>query len=462
MMNKYAIILAAGKGTRMKSKLYKVLHKVCGTTMVEHVLSNVKAAGVTDVVTVVGHGAETVKSHLGEASHFVLQEQQLGTAHAVKQAENLLKDKEGITIVLCGDTPLISSETINAMIERHIEMKAKATILTAITDDPTGYGRIIRNSAGLVEKIVEQKDGSPEELKIKEINSGTYCFDNKALFDTLSKVNNDNAQGEYYLPDVIGILKEQGEVVTAHVTADFDETLGINDRVALSQAEQIMKRRINHEHMLNGVTIIDPENTYIGKEVVIGADTIIYPGSTIFGRTVIGEDCLVEGACHFDNAVLGNSVKVSHSVITNSTVGHETTIGPYAHLRQNCEIGDKARIGNFVEMKKAKFGNEAKSAHLTYVGDATVGERTNLGCGTVTVNYDGKDKHHTTIGKDAFIGCNSVLISPVHIGDEAITAAGSVISKDVPQGALAIARSKQENKEGYAAKLPPFKKKYLL
>ncbi|MDQ0273101.1 bifunctional UDP-N-acetylglucosamine diphosphorylase/glucosamine-1-phosphate N-acetyltransferase GlmU [Cytobacillus purgationiresistens] len=453
MSNRYAIILAAGQGTRMKSKLYKVLHPVCGKPMVQHVVDHVSKLQMKKVVTIVGHGAELVKTQLGEKSVFALQEEQLGTAHAVMQAKDLLEGKAGVTIVVCGDTPLIKSETMEALFKHHEEQSAKATILTAWTAEPAGYGRVVRNNNGLVEKIVEHKDASKEELQIQEINTGTYCFDNQALFSALKKVSNDNVQGEYYLPDVIEILKGEGEVVTAYQTAYFEETLGINDRVALSQAESFMKKRINEEHMRNGVTIIDPMNTYIGADVEIGMDTILYPGTSLSGNTVVGSDCVIGPNTQIENCKLGDQTAIRQSVAVDSQIGSSVNIGPFAHIRPQSDIHDEVKIGNFVEVKKAVFGKGSKASHLSYIGDAEVGRDVNLGCGSITVNYDGKNKYLTKIEDGVFVGCNSNLVAPVTIGEGAYIAAGSTITEDVPGKALSIARARQVNKEDYAEKL---------
>ncbi|MDZ5474331.1 bifunctional UDP-N-acetylglucosamine diphosphorylase/glucosamine-1-phosphate N-acetyltransferase GlmU [Bacillus sp. 31A1R] len=453
MSNRYAVILAAGQGTRMKSKLYKVLHPVCGKPMVEHVVDQVSQLNIDHIVTVIGHGAELVKAQLGEKSSYVLQSEQLGTAHAVMQAKESLENREGVTIVVCGDTPLIRVETMEALFKHHEEKSAKATILTAYSDDPTGYGRVIRNSNGFVEKIVEHKDASDEERTIKEINTGTYCFDNKALFEALSKVSNENVQGEYYLPDVIEILKAAGETVTAFQTNHFDETLGVNDRVALSEAERIMKKRINEYHMRNGVTIIDPMNTYIGVDVKIGQDTIIYPGTSISGSTAIGENCEIGPNTEVKDCSIGDHTIIRQSVAHNSSIGNEVNIGPFAHIRPQSEIHDQVKIGNFVEIKKSIFGQGSKASHLSYIGDAEVGSDVNLGCGSITVNYDGKNKYLTKIEDGVFVGCNSNLVAPVHIGKGAYIAAGSTITDDVPGEALSIARARQVNKENYVAKI---------
>ncbi len=421
--------------------------------MVEHVLEQVKAIGLEEIVTIVGFGSDQVKEHLGEESKFVLQAEQLGTGHAVMQAESLLKDKEGTTIVVCGDTPLITKETFQKLFDHHEKAGSKATILTAKAPNPTGYGRVIRNAQNEVERIVEQKDASPEELLVDEINTGTYCFDNQALFEALQEVSNDNAQGEYYLPDVIEILKNKSEKVSAFLTPNFDETLGVNDRVALAQAEKTMKLRINEYHMRNGVSIIDPDNTYIQPDVVIEQDVVIYPGSMISGTSVIKERAIIGPNSEITNCEIGEETIVKQSVATNSKIGNRVNIGPFAHIRPEANIGDEAKIGNFVEIKKAELGHGSKVSHLSYIGDAQVGSNVNVGCGTITVNYDGKNKYLTTIEDDAFIGCNSNLIAPVTIGKGSYVAAGSTITKDVPSEALSVARARQSNKEGYATRI---------
>ncbi|MBU8788615.1 MULTISPECIES: bifunctional UDP-N-acetylglucosamine diphosphorylase/glucosamine-1-phosphate N-acetyltransferase GlmU [Bacillus] len=449
MDKRFAVVLAAGQGTRMKSKLYKVLHPVCGKPMVEHVVDEALKLSLAKLVTIVGHGAEDVKKQLGEKSEYALQAEQLGTAHAVKQAKSILAGEKGTTIVICGDTPLLTAETMEAMLREHQEKGAKVTILTAIAEDPTGYGRIIRNENGDVAKIVEHKDATDEERLVKEINTGTYCFDNEALFRTIEQVSNDNVQGEYYLPDVIEILKNQGETVAAYQTDNFQETLGVNDRVALSQAEKYMKQRINKRHMQNGVSLIDPDNTYISPEAVIGRDTVIYPGTVIKGRVVIGEDTVIGQNCELENSTIGSRTVIKQSVVVDSEIGDDVTIGPFAHIRPDSKIGNEVRIGNFVEVKKAEFGDRSKASHLSYIGDAEIGSDVNLGCGSITVNYDGKNKFVTKVEDGAFVGCNSNLIAPVTIGKGAYVAAGSTITDDVPGQALSIARARQVNKEDY-------------
>ncbi|EUJ36059.1 bifunctional UDP-N-acetylglucosamine diphosphorylase/glucosamine-1-phosphate N-acetyltransferase GlmU [Brochothrix campestris] len=452
MENHYAIVLAAGQGTRMKSKLYKVLHPVCGKPMVEHVVEQVKALDFGEIVTVVGHGAETVESHLNGKSLFVKQEEQLGTAHAVMQAAPLLEGKEGITLVLCGDTPLLTSETLAELVTYHKDKKAMATILTAEAQNPMGYGRIVRNDLGIVEKIVEQKDASEKIQTITEINTGTFCFDNKALFAALNKVTNENAQAEFYLTDVIGILREQNDVVAAYRMHDFSESLGVNDRVALAQAQQLMKQRINETHMRQGVTIVDPLNTYIESDVIIAADTVIEPGVRLKGNTIIGSDCIISGDTEIVDSTIGNKVTVRSSAIEESNISDGVQVGPYAHIRPNSNIASQVKIGNFVEVKNATIDEGSKIPHLSYVGDATVGHDVNIGCGSITVNYDGTNKHHTAIGNNVFVGCNSNLVAPVTIASNTFIAAGSTITKNVPEHALAVARARQTNKEGYAEK----------
>ncbi|MBN8210971.1 bifunctional UDP-N-acetylglucosamine diphosphorylase/glucosamine-1-phosphate N-acetyltransferase GlmU [Bacillus sp. NTK071] len=452
-MNRFAVVLAAGQGTRMKSKLYKVLHPVCGKPMVEHVVDQLDQLKLENIVTVVGHGAEKVRDQLGAKVEYVLQEEQLGTAHAVMQTQDALSTKDGVTLVVCGDTPLITSETMDSLLSYHEQKGAKATILTAKADNPFGYGRIIRDENGSVQRIVEQKDASDAEQQVTEINTGTYCFDNKTLFETLQLVKNENAQGEYYLPDVVEILQKQGEVVAAYQTADFDETMGVNDRVALSKAEIAMKKRINEKHMRNGVTLIDPDQTYISPEAVIGQDTVIYPGTTISGKTIIGDEAKIGPNSEIKDSKVGNISVVKQSVIHDSEVGNAVNIGPFAHVRPASQIGDDVKIGNFVEVKKAVMGQGSKASHLSYVGDAEIGKEVNLGCGSITVNYDGKNKYLTKVEDGAFIGCNVNLIAPVTVGKGATVAAGSTITENVPEQALSIARSRQTNKEDYASKM---------
>lgn len=451
--NRYAVILAAGQGTRMKSKLYKVMHPVMGKPMVGHVVDQAQIVGMDQIVTVSGVGAETVQDYLGDKSAYVLQEEQLGTAHAVKQASSVLKDKEGTTLVICGDTPLLTAETLEGLIEFHEKEQAKATVLTAYAENPFGYGRVIRTEEG-VTKIVEQKDATDEEAKVKEINTGTYCFDNKALFEALEMVKNENVQGEYYLPDVIEILKKQDELVEAYQLANMDEALGVNDRVALAQANKVMKERINEKHMRNGVSIIDPSNTYIESDVQIGQDTTIEPGVYLKGETMIGEEAFIGAHSVIVDSTVGDRVNVTSSMLEESIMGNDSDIGPNSHLRPQTVLEESVHIGNFVEIKKATVGKNTKIGHLTYVGDAELGENINVGCGTIFVNYDGKQKHKVIVGDNSFIGCNANLIAPVTVEKNAYIAAGSTITHTVPENSLAIARARQTIKESYFTKMP--------
>ncbi|ERJ12463.1 bifunctional UDP-N-acetylglucosamine diphosphorylase/glucosamine-1-phosphate N-acetyltransferase GlmU [Haloplasma contractile] len=447
-MKRNAIILAAGKGTRMKSKLYKVLHPVLGKPMVEHVVDNLDRGNVEEKIVVVGHGADEVKSVLEKSVKFTLQSEQLGTGHAVMMAEDLLKNQDGTTVVICGDTPLITTETIDKLINFHEQNESKATILSANMDDPTGYGRIIRDNQEVM-KIVEHKDATEKERQVSEINTGTYCFDNKLLFKYLNNISNENKQGEYYLTDVIEIFKKNRHKVLAYLIDDASETIGVNDRVSLARAEELLKKRINNQLMVNGVSIIDPNNTYISCDTEIETDTIIYPGTTILGKNKIGSDCIIGPNTHLENVEIGNSTTIKQSVITDSIVGNHTNVGPFAHFRKDAKIGNNGRIGNFVEIKNTTFGNNSSAAHLAYMGDASIGEHVNMGCGAITVNYDGTEKHKTVIGDHVFIGCNANLIAPIEIDDHSVIAAGSTLNQNVPKYTLAIARSRQINKEGY-------------
>ena len=409
--NLQTVILAAGKGTRMKSTLPKVLHCVGGKPMVQQVLDAANGAGAQRNIVVIGFGAEVVAEQLQQQADFVMQTEQLGTGHAVLQAQKQLETFDGTVMVLCGDTPLLTSTLLKELYDEHIASKAKATVLTAKMPDPTGYGRVIRSATGEVVKIVEQKDATPEELLVAEVNSGIYCFDNKALFSALSVLNCDNAQGEYYLTDVFGIMNSRKEKVWAVATSDYEQTLGINSRVQLAQAEQIIRRRKNIELMNNGVTIMDPNTTYI------------------------------------DEQVIAESVKISFSYAHDCEIANNVTVGPYVHLRPDTKLCDNAKVGNFVEVKNSVVGVGSKIPHLSYIGDTDMGSAVNIGSGTITVNYDGKHKHRTTIEDEAFVGCNSNLVAPVVIGKSAYVAAGSTITKNVPGSALGVARARQTNIE---------------
>ena len=453
-MTNYAIILAAGKGTRMKSDLPKVLHKVSGLSMLEHVYRSVSAINPEKYVTVIGHKAELVQEVLVDQSEFVLQAEQLGTGHAVMMAEEQLAGLEGNTLVIAGDTPLITGDSLKNLIDFHVNHKNVATILTARAEDPFGYGRIIRNSDDEVIKIVEQKDANSYEQAVKEINTGTYLFDNKRLYEALKNINTNNAQGEYYLTDVISIFRENREKVGAYVLRNFNESLGVNDRVALSTAESVMHRRINKVHMVNGVTFQNPDATYIERDVQIDPDVVIEANVTLKGKTKIGSGTVLTNGTYIVNSEIGQSAVITNSMIEDSKLADGVTIGPYAHIRPGSTLEKDVHVGNFVEVKGSKIGQGTKAGHLTYIGNAQVGSDVNFGAGTITVNYDGQNKYKTIIGNNVFIGSNSTLIAPLEIGDNSLTAAGSTITKNVSSDSIAIGRSRQETKEGYAKHLP--------
>ncbi|WP_300561103.1 bifunctional UDP-N-acetylglucosamine diphosphorylase/glucosamine-1-phosphate N-acetyltransferase GlmU [Companilactobacillus sp.] len=454
MSNRYVVILAAGMGTRMKSKLYKVLQPVAGKAMVDHVVTQVEKIHPDLIETVIGNGADKVLDLLGDRTKYALQEEQLGTAHAVLQAEKDLGGKEGMTMIVSGDTPLFTADTFQKLFDYHEEQNAAVTILTAHADDPFSYGRIIRDQRGNVSKVVEEKDATDEEKAIQEINTGVYCFDNQMLFENLHSVNNDNAQGEYYLPDVVSILKSQGEKIVAYQMDDLSESLGVNDRVALSQAEKLMQKRINEAHMRDGVTLVDPDNTYIDVDVQIGNDTTIEPNVKIFGDTKIGSDCLIGLGSRIKDSTIEDGVTVISSTLEKAVMHEGSNIGPNSHLRPKADIGKEVHIGNFCEVKNATIGDRTKIGHLSYVGDATLGTDINVGCGVVFVNYDGVKKFHSNIGDRSFIGSNSNIIAPVDMADHSFIAAGSTVNKDIPKHAMAIARPRQTNKEDYWDKLP--------
>lgn len=453
-MEKYVVVLAAGKGTRMKSKLYKVLHKVCGKTMVEHVVDAAQGVNPAEIVTIVGTGAGDVEKVLADKSKFAFQEKQLGTGDAVMTAREELGDKDGATLVVTGDTPLFTTDTFNELFKYHAEKGNAATVLTAKAPNPFGYGRIIRDDQGNVLRIVEQKDGKPEELKVKEINTGVFCFDNKKLFEALKHVNNDNAQGEYYLTDVLEILRNSGERVGAYKMPDFSESLGVNDRIALAQATKTMQRRINEQHMRDGVSFIDPDTAYIDADVKIGNDTVIEGNVVIKGNTEIGSDCYITSGSRIVDSKIGNNVTVTSSTVEEAEMDDNTDIGPNSHLRPKAIIRKGAHIGNFVEIKKAEIGENTKVGHLTYVGDATLGKDINIGCGTIFSNYDGVKKFHTNVGDHAFIGAGSTLIAPINVADHVFIAADTTVTKDVNKYDMAIGRGRQVNKPDYWHKLP--------
>jgi len=458
MENVRVLILAAGKGTRMKSKSAKVLHQVGGSSLVEHVVRAARPLS-TELFVVVGHQAGKVQALLSEAA-FIDQKTQLGTGHAVMAARERFAGYRGDVLVLPGDVPLVRTRTLEELVGFHRKGQYAASILTAVVANPEGYGRIVRRSQpsagpsageGEVQAIVEHRDAAPDILKIQEINSGIYVFDAPALFEALSKIGNVNAQSEYYLTDVIGILVSQGKKIGACTAAVADEILGVNTRQEMAAVDKLMRRRKCEQLMAEGVSIMDPDSTFIDADVQIGADTVVHPSVQIEGRAVIAEDVTVRSFSRITNSRIGaRSTILEGCVIINSTIGEDVSVGPYAHLRTDVVLADGAKVGNFVEMKKSSLGKGSKSMHLAYVGDATVGDNVNIGAGVITVNYDGLAKHPTHIEDEAFIGSDSQLIAPIRVHKGAFVAAGSTITDDVPADGLAIARGRQVVKEGRA------------
>ena len=444
-----SLVLAAGKGTRMKSSLPKVLHTVGGQPMVQHVLDAAISAGATRNIVVVGFGAQVVAEALGDQAEFVVQTEQLGTGHAVLQAKELLSQFTGTVLVLCGDTPLLEGAELSRLVSAHREKGAVASVLTAHMPDPAGYGRVIRDDRGQVTKIVEQKDATPEERQVSEVNTGIYCFECQPLFAALANVTCANAQGEYYLTDVIGILVNQGQVVWAVPVQDYRQTLGINSRIQLAEAESILRRRKLEELMESGVTIMDPASTFIDRTVKVGADSTIYPFTWLEGTTVIGSSCSIGPNTRLADTVVGNDSTLHFLYAHQCTIGNGVTVGPYVHLRPQTVLADGVKIGNFVEVKNSNVGEHSKIPHLSYIGDTDMGSGVNIGSGTITVNYDGINKHRTTIEDNAFIGCNTNLVAPVTVGRNAYIGAGSTITKNVPSDALGIGRARQSNIEGW-------------
>lgn len=448
-----SIILAAGEGTRMKSKIPKVLHKVCGKSILEYVLSASKRAQVEKNIVIVGHQSEKIKEYFKNDDIIFLNQpigenEPYGTAFATMQANDYIDD-ENTVIILYGDTPLITEDTIDKLVEYHKEKDNQLTVLTALLDEPKGYGRIKRDENFNIQEIVEEKDTTQEEKQIKEINSGIYCFSGKSLKYALSKIENNNAQGEYYLTDAVSILKNQNYRVGAYIIENSTEIHGVNSRVQLAFCEEQTRKKINLKHMENGVTIIDSKSTYIESNVKIGIDTIIYPNVILEGNTKIGEDCIIRSNTRICDSIINNKVSIESSTIENSTVDDESKIGPNAHLRPKSHVGKNVKVGNFVEIKNASIDNNSKAGHLAYIGDASVGKNVNIGCGAIFVNYDGKSKHKTIVGDNSFIGSNSNLIAPLNVKEKGYVAAGSTITKEVQQGDLAIERAKQVNISGW-------------
>lgn len=441
-MDLATVILAAGKGTRMKSKLPKVLHNVCGSTMLSYVIDAVQGAGVKKIIVVVGYGADVVAREVKGRAQVAHQAEQLGTAHALLQAGPFLSDFKGRLLVLCGDTPLIESGTLLELIRSHRSAGSAATVLTAILEDSAGYGRVVRDNQGSVLKIVEQKDASSEEKGIREVNTGIYCFEADGLFEDLSRLTPNNAQGEYYLTDIIGINVSRGRRVSAVTMDNPQEMMGTNDRVQLAEAERYMRGRILNDLMLSGVTVVDPGSTFVDRKVRVGRDTVIYPFTFIEGDTVIGEDCIIGPGSRLVNAVVGNGVSIQNSVVTDSRMEDGCSIGPFSHLRPGNSLGREVKVGNYSEVKKSVIGDGSKVPHLSYVGDATIGKNVNIGAGTITCNYDGRKKWPTRIDDGVLIGSNTNLVAPVKIGAGAVTGAGSTITRDIPEGSLAVERAK--------------------
>ncbi|MBQ1066864.1 bifunctional UDP-N-acetylglucosamine diphosphorylase/glucosamine-1-phosphate N-acetyltransferase GlmU [Micromonospora chalcea] len=446
------VVLAAGEGKRMKSSLPKVLHPLLGRTLLGHVLAAAGPLRADRTVVVVGHGADQVRAHLTDvapAATPVLQERQLGTGHAVRIALDAVPDATGTVVVINGDVPLLRPETVRALVEAHEEAAAAATVLAAEVPDPTGLGRIVRDVQGHLEQIVEERDASPQQRALREINAGIYAFDAARLREALGKLSTDNDQGEEYLTDVFALLRDAGEPVAVHCAADHVETLGCNDRVELSALRRLLRDRVNEGWMRTGVSILDPHTTWIDVTVTVERDAVIDQNTQLQGATVVGAGALVGPDTTLVDTVVGAGASVVRSHALGAEVGPEASVGPYAYLRPESRLGRKAKVGTFVETKKTSIGEGSKVPHLSYVGDATIGDHSNIGAATVFVNYDGVRKHHTTIGSHARTGADNMFVAPVRVGDGAYTAAGSVITGDVPPGAMAVARGQQRNVEGW-------------
>ncbi|MBX3119107.1 MAG: bifunctional UDP-N-acetylglucosamine diphosphorylase/glucosamine-1-phosphate N-acetyltransferase GlmU [Fimbriimonadaceae bacterium] len=446
-----AIVLAAGKGTRMKSELPKGLFPICGQPMAKLVGETLKSAGAERVVVVVGHGGDLMIEALGDGFEYVWQREQNGTGHAALMAESALGTFEGPVVICAADTPLLDEATLRALVEEHREAHADLTMATAHLPDPSGYGRVVRDVHNRATKIVEEKDANPKIKAIKEVNSGLYCVNASILFRLLSTLSNKNAQGEYYLTDIVEAVFESGGRVE---TRSFPPSilLGVNDRWQLAEAEESYRKQVIRRHCLNGVTVVDPNTTYISANAQIGAETVIFPMTHILGASVIGESCEIGPSTMIKDSTVGVGCTVLMSHMNRAKLGNDVRVGPYSNIRPGTSLGDGVKVGNFVEIKNAELGGRASVSHLTYIGDATIGSETNIGAGTITCNYDGYKKYRTTIGEGAFIGSNSTLIAPVAIGDGAIIAAGSVINEDVPADALGLGRARQEVKEEWAQK----------
>jgi bifunctional UDP-N-acetylglucosamine pyrophosphorylase / glucosamine-1-phosphate N-acetyltransferase len=451
MPDLHVVVLAAGKGTRMRSARHKVLHRISGRRLLDYVLGSARALGPQSITVVVGHLADQIRQAYAGASdlRFVAQDPQLGTGHALLQAEPALQGAHGTLLLLSGDVPLLSVETLRQLVERHQADRAAATVVTAVVDRPYGYGRIVR-SAGRIVRIVEERDASAAERQIREINAGVYAFDIGPLFEALRGIASQHAQGEYYLPDLVGIYRRRRKAVSTVTVPDADRIRGINSRSELAEVARTVRQTKNEELMAAGVTLVDPATTYVEPDVDVGADTVIHPNVYLEGRTTIGRASEIHSGVRIVDSTLGDRVTVrNHSIITDSKVASDAVLGPFAHLRPGSDVGEGAHVGNFVELKKTALGAGSKASHLTYLGDATIGAGVNIGAGTITCNYDGEKKQPTVIEDGAFVGSDSALVAPVTIGRGAYVAAGSTIVEDVPPGALGIARSRQVNKDGW-------------
>ena len=447
-MSLKSIIMAAGKGSRMMSELPKVIHLAHSKPMVVRIIDALNALDVEENILILGHKREKVLEVLGNDISYVIQEEQLGTGHAVKQAEEKIKNYNGDILIINGDIPLIQKETLVNFYNEYKKENADGIVLTAIFDNPFSYGRIFKENDRVL-KIVEEKEANEEQKKIKEVNAGVYIFKAQHLAYALGKINNNNEKGEYYLTDVIEILASENKKIISYSLEDSMEIQGVNSKVELALVSRVLRERKNKSLMESGVILIDPATTYIDDEVKIGKDTVIYPNVTIQKNTEIGENCeILSGTRIIDSKIL-NNVRIENSVIEESIIENGVTIGPFAHLRPKSQLKENVHIGNFVETKKSTLEKGVKAGHLTYLGDAHVGEKTNIGAGTITCNYDGKNKFKTEIGENVFIGSDTMLVAPVNVGANALVGAGSVITKDVPNNSLAVSRSKQIIKEGW-------------
>ena len=446
----YGIVLAAGKGTRMKTEMPKCAFPLLKKPMVEYVIDVLKKAKLDSTICVIGHKKEIFEELLKDKVLYAVQEEQLGTAHAVLMAKDYIKD-DGYTVIVPGDKPLIDDEMINALIKSHTKNNNDLTVGVHYVDNPKGFGRILRDENLNVVRVVEEKDATVAEKKIREVNSGIYCVNNKLLFEAISQTSNENSRHEYYLSDIIRILAKDHKVDT-YTFDDSFKLNGINDLPTLAMFEEDLKREINLKHMLNGVYLMNPDSIVISPDAKIGSGTTIYPGCIIMGNTKIGKNCIVGPYTETMNATLEDNVVCKQSVVYDSKILSGAQVGPFTHLRMNSVVGINDRIGNFVEMKNSTLGEKTNVAHLTYIGDTTCGSHVNWGCGTVTVNYDGKNKHKTIIGDNVFIGCNTNLIAPIKVASDSFIAAGSTVTYNIEQGEFVIARTRQEAKRGYADK----------